>query len=140
MNEEIIVNAENAVLGRIASFAAKKALEGNKVVIVNAEKAVITGNKKNILERYLKKRTIGGSGLKGPNFPSLPEKILKRTIRGMLRYKKGRGREAYKRVLCFAEIPKEYENKKMISIKRNKTGISLEEVSILLRGGKWKKE
>ncbi len=43
---KIIINAENGSFGRVASFAAKQALLGNEVTVVNSEKAIITGNKK----------------------------------------------------------------------------------------------
>ncbi len=131
---EIIIDGENAVLGRLAGYAAKQALDGKKIEIVNSEKVIITGKKEDILEEYRKKREIGGSGLKGPFFPSTPEKILKRTIRGMLPYKKGRGREAFKRIKCYIGIPKEFEGKKMIKSIRGKRGLSLKELSDLLRG------
>ncbi len=44
----MIINADNLIIGRIASFAAKKALLGEKVVIVNSEEAVMTGKKKRL--------------------------------------------------------------------------------------------
>ena len=37
----VVVNAENAVVGRLASYVAKVALNGEEVTIVNAEKAII---------------------------------------------------------------------------------------------------
>ncbi len=133
---EIIIDAENAVLGRLSSFAAKQALEGKEVRIVNSEKAIIQGGERNILERYRKKRSLGGSSQKGPKYPSLPSKILKRTIRNMLPYKKNKGREALKKVRCYKGVPKDMEGKKMIKSGRGKKGISLDKISKLLLGGK----
>ena len=52
MTEKIIIYATGAVFGRLCSFAAKNALEGNEVIIVNSEKTIITGNKKNIIDEY----------------------------------------------------------------------------------------
>lgn len=131
-NEEIIINGENAVLGRLASYVAKQALKGIEVIIVNSEKAIIVGKEKNILERYRKKRARGGYG-SGPFYPTPSEKILKRTIRNMLPYKKKKGREALKRVKCFKGIPKEFESKKMIKSGKGKKGISLDKISRLLK-------
>jgi len=34
---EEIVDASNLILGRMASYVAKKALEGNRIVVLNAE-------------------------------------------------------------------------------------------------------
>lgn len=133
MSNKIIINAENAILGRLASYAAKQALLGKDIIIVNAEKAVIVGKEKDILEKYRRKKRLGGSGLKGPFFSVDEEKIMKRTIRGMLSYKQERGRNALKRIKCYKGIPKEFENKEMVKGKGNK-GLSLERLSKLLKG------
>ena len=49
-----VIDAENAILGRLASYVAKQVLKGEEIVIVNSEKAIITGNKKNIQKNYKK--------------------------------------------------------------------------------------
>ena len=134
--ERLIINAENAVLGRLASYAAKQALLGKKVIIVNSEKAIVVGNEKDILRRYMEKRKRGGSSQKGPFFPSQPERILKRVIRGMLPYKKGRGRGAFKKIRCYKGLPPEFENEKMVKSGRGKKGITLEKISKMLKGGR----
>tara|TARA_Y100000310_G_C20686881_1_gene819582 strand:- start:399 stop:797 length:399 start_codon:yes stop_codon:yes gene_type:complete len=132
----MIINAENAVLGRLASYTAKQVLQGKEVIIVNSEKAIIVGNEKNIVDHYLENKARGGSGLMGPFVHSGSEKILKRTIRNMLPYTKERGIKALKRVKCYIGIPKEYEDKKMIKSGKGRKGISLERISKMLRGGK----
>lgn len=130
----IIIDAENAVLGRLASYAAKQAILGNKVIIVNSEKAIIVGNKNEIVARYAHKRSRGGSGLAGPLFPSLPDRILKRTIRNMLPYQKPMGRAAFKRVITYTGMPEEYKDKKMIKSGKGQKGITLNYLSEMLRG------
>ncbi|MCH7567815.1 MAG: 50S ribosomal protein L13 [Nanoarchaeota archaeon] len=118
---EIIIDANNAVLGRLASHAAKQSLIGKKVVIVNCEDAVIVGKPKSIIKEYIETRQRGGSSLKGPFFPKSPEKIVKRTLRGMLSYKQGRGRDALKRIICYNKTPDEYkEMKKIVAGKEKK--------------------
>lgn len=127
--EKIVIDAENAILGRLASFSAKQALLGKKVIIVNSEKAVISGNRKNINENYLKKRRF-----RNVKFPSQPEQILKRTIRGMLSYKLGRGELALKNIICYKGVPKEFEKEKKIKSAREKRDLTkLEEVSNILK-------
>ena len=42
-----IIDGKNTVLGRLASFAAKEALKGEEIVVLNCEQVIITGNKKN---------------------------------------------------------------------------------------------
>ncbi len=132
MVKEKIINAEGAILGRISSLAAKQALLGKEVVVVNCNKAIITGRKEAAIKNYLEKKRKGGSSQRGPNIHSAPEKILKRTIRGMLPYKKGKGADALKRVRCYNEVPEKYKEK----VKKNEkleSGLSLKELSLRLK-------
>ncbi len=105
-----VIDASNHILGRLSSYIAKRLLEGEKIVVVNAEKAIITGNPENVFERY-KEKYDRGSKEKGPYFPRHPEKIFKRTVRGMLPWKSKRGREAYRRLRVFIGIPEELRGK-----------------------------
>src|SRR3989344_3619306 len=115
---KIIIDGENVVLGRLSSYAAKEVLKGSEIIIVNSEKVVITGNKKNIEEDYRQKRGRVGTIQVGPKFPRQSYMIVKRTIRGMLpNHREGRGREAIKKIKCFNGVPKEYENKEKIKLK-----------------------
>jgi len=138
VNKDImVIDGENATAGRLASYSAKQALLGNEIAIINAEKAVVTGREKEIKEKYLKLRQKGGSAIKGPFFPSQPERILKRMIRGMLPYKRTRGREAFKRIKCYKGLPKEFENmKKIKSGKQKSKAISLNKISIGIKQGR----
>ena len=109
-----VIDAENAVLGRLASYVAKQALKGEEIVIVNSEKAIITGNRKNIQKEFLETRGRVGSGQEGPKVSRVADKIVKRTIRGMLEHRHKRGKDALKRIRCYVGIPKEFENSKKI--------------------------
>lgn len=132
MSEKTIIDATGTIFGRLCSFAAKKALEGNEVIIVNSERTVITGNKKNIIEEYGEIRKKGGHSLKGPKYSKVPYKMLKRGIRGMLPdFRGGIGKQAFKRVKCYNGIPKELENEKIIKmpILKKVKYIRLEELS-----------
>ena len=130
--KKIVIDATNATLGRLCSYAAKQALQGREVIILNSEKAVITGKKIGIVKAYKEKRSKGGTAMRGPNFPGTAERIVKRTIRGMLPdYRKGRGKEAFRRVLCYKGVPEEYKNEKLIKAGKEKhtAYVSVEEVS-----------
>ena len=70
----IIYDAENQVLGRLASVIAKKLLNGETVFVVNSEKAVLAGNPKSKKEFYLAK-IHRGDPFKGPFFPRYPDQI-----------------------------------------------------------------
>ncbi len=105
-----VINAEGHILGRLSSVIAKRLLNGEKIVVVNAEKAIITGDKEMVFQRY-KEKYDRGSKEKGPYFPRHPEKIFKRTVRGMLPWKSRRGREAYRRLRVFMGVPEELKDK-----------------------------
>ncbi len=102
----IVVDATGLVLGRLASVTAKKLLAGEEVRIVNAEKALVTGGRESIFAEYGHTRDRGHKE-RGPYFPRRPEMILKRTVRGMLPYKMGRGRDAFSRLRIFVGIPRD---------------------------------
>lgn len=128
-----VIDASNMIVGRLASKVAKMLLNGESVVIVNAEKAVILGNKHYIIEKYKERREIG-SVRKGPRYPRMPDRILRRTVRGMLPMKKSSGKEAYRRLRVFIGVPPEYSNIKPEIIDEAKNThltnyITLEELS-----------
>jgi large subunit ribosomal protein L13 len=104
----MIVDATGLVMGRLASVAASRLLAGEEINIVNAEKAIITGNREGIYADYGQTRT-RGSKEGGPFFPRRPEMILKRTVRGMLPYKLKRGKDAMSRLRIYVGVPREFK-------------------------------
>jgi large subunit ribosomal protein L13 len=113
----MIIDATNLIIGRLSTIAAKELLRGNKVDIINSEKAVITGTKSNIQERY-KAKFDRGSPFHGPYRSRRPDLFLKRTIRGMLPHKQPKGREALKLLRCHIGIPSGLKDKKSETIKQ----------------------
>jgi len=113
----MIIDGKDAILGRLSAYAAREALKGEEIAIVNCEQIIITGNRKNIEESLEAKRKRVGSTQKGPKVSRMSEKVVKRTIRGMLpNYRTGRGRDAFKRIKCYVGVPKEFEAGKKITI------------------------
>lgn len=115
----MIIDGENLILGRTASIVAKKLLNGESITIINGEKIVITGSEKEIFKRFkdrLKLKNLANPR-KGPNYPKSSERIVKRTIRGMLPYKKPKGREALKRLKIYAGTPEELKDHDVIKLK-----------------------
>lgn len=105
------IDAKGAVLGRLASYVAKEALKGEEFRIFNCNQVIITGNKKTTEREFIEKRSRFGHSQKGPKHHANAEKIVKRTIRGMLPdHREGRGKIANKRILCYIAIPKEYSD------------------------------
>lgn len=111
----MILDASNSRLGRLASVAAKKALLGEEVIVVNCEKAVITGRKKDIVSKYLLRLELG-QPTKGPFFARRPDMFVRRTIRGMVPRKRARGRDAYARVKCFIGVPEGLSAQKLETV------------------------
>ena len=129
---KIIIDGEGAIFGRVCSFAAKQALGGNDIIIVNSEKTVITGNRSNILERYSTLRKLGGFSQKGPKRSRLTHEMLKRGIRGMLPdFRWGEGREAFLRIKCYNGVPKEFQGEKLMKMpgSRHDKQVELKEIS-----------
>ncbi|HIH42466.1 TPA: 50S ribosomal protein L13 [Candidatus Woesearchaeota archaeon] len=105
----MIIDASNLLLGRMATVVAKKALLGEKIDIVNCENALISGKRNMILAHYRHKKE-RGTYKHGPFFYSMPDKFVRRTIRGMLPYRTKRGLDAYKRIMCYIGVPSDFKS------------------------------
>lgn len=132
---EIILDGNMVPLGRIGTVAAKKALQGNKVIIINSEKIIIIGNPKKIIEKRLDRIALGKGNPRKPIFPREVIPFIKRSIRGMLNYNKTTGREALKRIICYEGTPKEFEGKETMKfiLKKPLNYINIQELSKILR-------
>jgi large subunit ribosomal protein L13 len=107
----VIINADGATLGRLGTNVAKRLMNGEEVAVINSERAIISGKKRSIKEKYTQKREVG-TYRKGPFFPRMPDQIVKRTIRGMLPYQTPHGRSSFKKLKCYIGVPKEFEKEK----------------------------
>ena len=91
--QTLVYDASDKILGRLASHVASQMLTARKagtqqrVIIVNAEKAIVSGPKKRVFGKYRSKYELNHAR-KGPFFPRMPDQIFKRTVRGMLPYQK----------------------------------------------------
>jgi large subunit ribosomal protein L13 len=110
-----VIDAEGLILGRMASKVAKRLLEGEKIVIVNAERAVISGRKRSKVIEAKEFLEVGGVG-RGPFHYRRPDRIVRKTVRGMLPIKQPKGKQAYKRLSTFIGIPDEYKNQKVETV------------------------
>ena len=136
----MIINGEGHILGRLASVVSKKLLNGEEVVVLNAEKIMLTGNKDWAYARYkqrVDRKSISNPRDLGPKYPRRPEDIFRRTVRGMLPFKKSKGKTAYKGLKAFVGVPAEYADVEFTSVpeaeyKDIKKGIELGEISKLL--------
>ncbi len=111
-----IFNGDGIILGRLASLVAKQTLLGEEVAVVNCENVVISGKKANTMAWQQQRRNRKGYPLKSQTHSRLPERMVRRCIRGMLPWKQARGKEAFKRVLCYRGIPDVFQGKELITV------------------------
>jgi len=109
----VVIDADGLILGRLCTHVAKRLLKGEEVVVLNAQKAVVSGRRAQLLEFYKHRRKRGKSHLtKGPYYPRTADRIIKRSVRGMLEYRKPSGRAAHKRLRVYLGVPKEFASAK----------------------------
>jgi len=136
-----IIDATGHVVGRMASVVAKRLLNGEEIVVVNAEHAIVTGKKHMVFQEYRAAHARGSTASRmrgiGPAYPRRPDMILRRSISRMMPYQQPRGRTALKRLRVYLPVPAEFKDKPLEIIevaKRPPQGpfISLGEISKLL--------
>ena len=132
-----VVDASGLVLGRAASVIAQRLLAGETIVVVNAEKSVVTGSRTQILAHYTAARA-RGSVRSGPHFPRYADRIFRRTVRGMLPHLKTRGKVAFRRLEVHMGVPDEWKSAALETIEDAKARpalrppVTLAEVTVLL--------
>lgn len=117
-----LYDATDKILGRFCSIIAKKALLGEYIIVINAKNAIISGNKRNIHEKYLARLNISTATnpRRGPFHERRPDTFMRRIIRQMLPRKKLRGKEALKRVHIFiSDIPERFKGKYQIIVAKD---------------------
>jgi large subunit ribosomal protein L13 len=108
MSKKTVIDGEGLILGRLSSMVAKRLLAGEHIELVNAEKIVVSGAKKMIIDREKEFLGVGGHE-KGPVHYRQPHRIVRKTIRGMLPHRKAHGREAFRRLKVHIGVPEEFE-------------------------------
>ncbi|MEM0086974.1 MAG: 50S ribosomal protein L13 [Candidatus Micrarchaeaceae archaeon] len=116
--EEIVIDGKGKILGRLATSVAKMLLNGKKVALINAENILISGDKNDLVKKYKQRIELKDKANPehSPYWSRRPDLFVKRVIRGMLPYKKAKGRNAYKLLRVYTGIPGAYENAKPVQI------------------------
>ena len=126
-----VVDAQNQTLGRLASSIAHILRGKNKVnfthhldmsdfiVVVNAEKIVLTGNKKNLKEYW--RHTGYPGGQKSVSYKKMleerPEQIIRNAVKGMLPHNKlGRKLLSHLKVYSGSTHPHKAQNPRELTI------------------------
>lgn len=113
----MIIDGEGLVLGRLASKVSKKLLQGEEITVLNADKIVVSGTKDWAYARYkqrIDRASISNPRRMGPKYPRRPDDIFRRTVRGMIPYKKPKGRDAFKSLKVYVGVPKQFQNKEAL--------------------------
>lgn len=109
---EEVFDGAGAVVGRLSALVVKKLLQGKRVVILNCEKGVISGDPKGVVQRYRAKRGMQNKSdpEHSPKWPRRPDFLFKKILSGMVP-RKPRGRSAFKKLRIYLGVPSEYAGK-----------------------------
>ena len=109
-----IIDGRNAILGRLGSVVAQRIMDGEEIVVINAEGIVVTGERDMVFADY-KARVDRGDTTKrkGPFYPRRADLLFKRSVRGMIPWTSTSGRDAYRRLHVFVGTPKQFQEAEM---------------------------
>jgi large subunit ribosomal protein L13 len=110
-----VINGEGLILGRMCSKVAKRLLNGEQIIVVNAEKIIISGKRKSKVAEAHKFLEVGAPE-RGPFHSRRPDRIVRKTVRGMLPWSQPKGKTAYKRLKVYLGMPEELKGQKMETI------------------------
>merc|ERR1712072_464802 len=113
-----VIDARGHLLGRLASFVAKEALLGQKIVVVRCEELVISGSHiRNKLKLLMKRnKRMNTNPRKGPFHHKPPADMFMRVVRGMLPHVWYRGSAAFQRVKAVEGIPDPFDQIKKVVV------------------------
>jgi large subunit ribosomal protein L13 len=109
-NQTIYVDASEQIAGRMCSLVAKELLSGKKVVVLNAEKALISGRSSSVFRQWRTRLEIYShvNPIYGPIHPRRPDNIVRRMVRGMVPKTKTKGRDAMSHLRVYMGVPEKY--------------------------------
>jgi large subunit ribosomal protein L13 len=118
----IVVDGTNCIAGRMCSHVSKLLLSGNRVAIVNAEKAMLSGNRYKTIQTYKEQLGISSvtNPVHGPFHPRRPDTILSKMVRGMVPKRKPNGIASFKQLRVYIGVPEGLKSAKMESFADSK--------------------
>merc|ERR1711924_328857 len=113
-----VIDARGHLLGRLASFVAKEALLGQKIVVVRCEELVISGSHiRNKLKLLMKRnKRMNTNPMKGPFHHKSPSDMFTWVVRGMLPHIWYRGSAAFQRVKAVEGCPDPFDQIKKVVV------------------------
>jgi len=114
----VVIDGKNAIMGRVASIAAKLTIQGRQVYVINVESILISGNRRSAITKYKKFLEVGSvvNPEHGPIHFRRPDNIFGRTVRGMLPWREPKGKEAFHRLRAYHGCPDELKGVKTMEI------------------------
>merc|ERR1711943_100620 len=114
----VVIDARGHLLGRLASFVAKEALLGQKIVVVRCEELVISGSHiRNKLKLLMKRnKRMNTNPRKGPFHHKSPSDMFMRVVRGMLPHVWYRGSAAFQRIKAVEGVPEPFDQVKKVVV------------------------
>merc|ERR1712110_85452 len=114
----VVIDGRGHLMGRLASFVAKEALLGQKVVVVRCEELVISGSFiRNKLKLLMKRnKRMNTNPKKGPFHHRSPAGMFVRVVRGMIPHKQYRGSAAFQRVKAVEGVPEPFDQVKRVVV------------------------
>jgi large subunit ribosomal protein L13 len=89
-------------------------LNGDEITILNAEKAILSGRKKSKVAEAKEFLEVGAPE-RGPFHYRRPDRIVKKTVRGMVPFKQPKGKNALKRLKVYMGVPKDFQGLELIA-------------------------
>lgn len=112
-----VIDGKGLIYGRLASVVATKILEGEEVVVLNAEQIIITGERAEVFSEFKHKVDVGEvTKRKGPFYPRRADLLFKRCVKGMIPRYTTTGREAYRMLHVFVGVPKQFEASEKVKV------------------------
>jgi large subunit ribosomal protein L13 len=113
--EVIYVDASGQIAGRLSSKVASALLRGKRVIVLNSEKALLSGARDSIIRQWKERLEIYShvNPMYGPLHPRRPDNIFRRMVRGMVPKTKSKGVEAMHHLRVYIGVPEKYSGVKM---------------------------
>ena len=109
-SKTVYVDASGQIAGRMCSKVARELLSGKRVVVLNAENALISGRSNSVYRQWQARLEIYShvSPVYGPIHPRRPDNIVRRMVRGMVPKTKAKGVSAMSRLRVYMGVPAKY--------------------------------
>ena len=109
-DKTVYIDASEQIAGRLCSILAKELISGKRIVVLNAEKALVSGNTSSVLRQWQARLEIYShvNPIYGPIHPRRPDNILRRMVRGMVPKTKAKGKSAMSRLRVYMGVPEKY--------------------------------